>query len=160
VNSASAAASGSASVQSQLASAEASVTALTDQNAQLTASLDAANKKIASGKSTGSSTSTATIAVTSRVVTPSSVSTSGAITMTAKVTGHPARVTMRVYNTSKGFDQTYSLHRVSTSGNTETWRAAVKAPSKTGTYHYYATAIKGSVRKTMTGASPRSFTVH
>jgi hypothetical protein len=160
VNSASATTSDTAAVQAQLASAEASITALTDQNTQLTADLATANQKIKSLKgSSGSTSSTSTITVTSRSVSPSTVATSGTITMTAKVTGHPASVTMRVYNTSKSFDKTYSLRRVSTSGSAETWRIAVKAPRTRATYHYYATAIKGSVRKTLAGASPGTFTV-
>jgi HAMP domain-containing protein len=153
---------GSAGVQAQLAAAEASITALTDQNTQLQTQLATANNQIATLKGTSktSSTTTSTIAVTSRSVSPSTVATSGTLTLTAKVTGHPTSVTMRVYNTSKSYDKTYTLRRVSTSGNSETWRLSVKAPTTKGTFHYYATAIKGSVRKTMAGASPGSFTVH
>ena len=159
VNAASGATSDAASLQAQLASAEASITALTEQNSTLTSDLAAANAK---PKTTtkSSSTATVTIAVTSRTLSPSTVATSGTITMTAKVTGSPTSVTMRVYNASKSFDKTYTLHRVSTSGKTQTWRLTVHAPTTKGTYHFYATAIKGSVRKTMSGASPGSFTVH
>lgn len=147
-------------VQQQLAAAEASVTALTDQNATLTSDLQAAQAQLAAQGTSGTTSTTTTIAVTSRKVTPSTVATSGTITMTVKVTGSPTSVTMRVYNSSKSFDKTYTLKKVSTSGGTQTWRLAVKAPSKVGTYSYYATATKGSTHVTMKGASPSSFTVN
>jgi len=160
VNSASAGASETVgSVETQLASAEASLTALTDENAQLTSDLAAAKAQIKTLKKSPTA-STAAIAVVSRTVSPTSVDESGTITLTVKVTGHPTSVTMRIYTTSKSFDKTYSLRRASTSGNSETWRLTTKAGSKSGTYHYYATAIKGSTRVTMPGASPKSFTVH
>jgi hypothetical protein len=157
----SATASDTTSAQALLSSAEASVTTLSDENAQLTSDLASATSKIAKLKSSSSSSSssTATISVTSRSVKPSTVATSGTIRMTVKVTGKPTSVTMRVYNSSKSFNKVYYLHRISTSGKTQTWRATVKAPKTKGTYRYYATAIKGSVRKTMSGASPSSFTV-
>ena len=66
---------------------------------------------------------------------------------------------MRVYTSSKSFDKTFSLSRISKSGNNETWRATAKVGSKTGTYHYYATATLGSTHVTIPGASPKSFTV-
>ncbi len=150
-----------AAVQDQLAAAETSLTALTDQNAQLTADLATANARIKTlEKSTTTSTSTtATIAVTSRTVTPGTVEASHTITMTAKVTGHPTSVTMRVYNSSKSYDKTFTLKKISTSGDSETWRATAKAPATVGTYHWYATAIKGSKRVTMSGASPGTLKV-
>jgi hypothetical protein len=162
VDAATTASSGSTGLQAQLAAAEASITALTDQNTQLQTQLTAANSKSATQKSTTkSSSTTATIAVTSRSVSPSTVATSGTITLTAKVTGSPTTVTMRVYfaTSTKTFDKTYTLRRVSTSGGTQTWRLVVKAPTKVGTYHFYATATKGSVHKTMLGASPGTFKV-
>jgi hypothetical protein len=151
----------SAGVSGTSSAAEASVTALTGQNAALTSQLAAAQAQIAALKkgTTASTTSTGAIAVVSRVVSPSTVATAGTITLTVKVTGHPASVTMRVYTSSKSFDTTYSLKRVASSGNSETWRLVTKASTRTGTYHYYATAIRGSTRVTMPGASPRSFTV-
>ena len=156
-------------VQAQLTSAEASLTALTDQNAQLTLNLETANAQIASLQGTSSSTtdtSTPTPAVSlvvvSRTVTPSTVATSGTITMTAKVTGKPTKVTMRVYikATPRTFDKTYTLKLVSTSGNTQTWRLKASAPKKVGTYLYFATAIRGSTKVTKTGASASTFKVH
>ena len=141
-----------------VAAAEASVTALSAQNAQLASDLSAAQSQL-DAASTGSTTSTATIAVASRNVSPSTVATGGALTLTVTATGHPGSVTMRVYTTSRSFDKTYTLKRVSTSGDTETWRLAIKAPTRSGTYHYFATAILGTTRVTMPGASPKSFTV-
>lgn len=151
-----------AGVQQQLAAAEASITALADQNSSLTADLQAAQAQLSSQGSTNtttSSTTTPTIAVTSRKVTPSTVATDGTITMTVKVTGKPTSVTMRVYNSSKSYDKTFTLKKVSTSGSTQTWRLTAKAPTKVGTYRYYATATKGSTHVTMKGASPSSFKV-
>jgi hypothetical protein len=151
-------------VQAQLTSAEASLTALTDQNAQLTLDLETANAQIATLQGSSSSTdqtttptpsATVTIAVTSRTVTPSSVvaSENVTLTMTAKVTGAPTKVTMRIYNASKSYDKTFTLKKVSTSGKTQTWRATTKAPTAKGTYRYFATATKAGVSVTMKGAS-------
>jgi flagellar hook assembly protein FlgD len=145
----------STALETRLASSEASLAALTEANAQLTAELEAA--KADTPKST---TTSSTLSVVSRDIQPDSVGASGTITMTAKVKGAPDKVTMRVTAKSGGFDQTYSLKKVSTSGTTETWRASFKAPSKKGDYRYYATAINGDTKVTMTGASPSTLTVH
>jgi hypothetical protein len=145
----------SSALETRLASSEASLAALTEANAQLTAELEAA--KAGTQKST---TASSTLSVVSREIQPDSVAASGTITMTAKVKGAPTKVTMRVTAKSGGFDQTYSLKKVSTSGTTETWRASYKAPSKKGDYRYYATAISGDTKVTMTGASPSTLTVH
>lgn len=148
-----------ASVQQQLMSAEASVTALTQQNEQLGADLAAATAS-GSGSGSGSGTTTTTpstattLTVVSRTISPSTVATSGTITMTVKVKGAPTSVVMRLYNATKSFDKTYTLKKVSTSGSTQTWRLKVAAPTTKGTYHYFATAKKGSVSVTMKGASP------
>ena len=146
-----------AAVQQRLASAEASVTALAQQNEQLSSDLAAATAS-GSGSGSGSTTTTpstaTTLTVVSRTISPSTVATSGTMTMTAKVKGAPTTVVMRVYNASKSFDKTYTLKKVSTSGTTQTWRLKVAAPKTIGTYHYFATAKKGSVSVTMKGASP------
>jgi hypothetical protein len=145
-------------LQGQLASAEASLTALADQNAQLAADLAAAQSSSATNPPP-SQTTTPVIAVTSRKITPSSANASATITLTVKVTGSPSSVTMRIYNSSKSYDKTFTLHKSSTSGGTQTWKATTKAPGKAGAYHYYATATKGSVHVTMVGASPSLLTV-
>jgi hypothetical protein len=146
-----------AALQTQLSAAEASVTALTDQNAQLQADLTA---NAGQSGTTDTTTSTApTLVITSRTLTPSTVATSGAMTMTAKVTGGPTSVTMRVYNSSKSYDKTFTLKKISTSGETTTWRLKATGPSKVGTYHFYATAKNGSVHVTMAGASPGTLKV-
>lgn len=139
-----------AAVQARLASAEASVATLTSRNARLTSDLAKAKG--------GATSSGSTIAVVSRTVTPSAVQSEGTITMTVKVTGHPDSVTMRIYTASKSYDKTFTLQRASTSGDSETWRATTKA-GDSGTYNYYATAVKGSVRVSIPGASPKTFTV-
>jgi len=147
-----------AAVQAQLASAEASITALTQENAALQAQVSSTTDQ--SGTSTDESTTTApTLVITSRTVTPSTVATSGMITMTVKVTGQPTSVTMRVYNASKSYDKTFSLKKISTTDETDTWRLKVAAPTKAGTYHFYATAKSGSERVTMVGASPGTLKV-
>jgi cytoskeletal protein RodZ len=143
-------------LETRLASAEASKTALIEANTQLTADLEAA--KADTQKSSSSATSS-TLTVVSREIQPDSVAASGTITMTAKVKGTPEKVTMRVTAKSGGFDETYALKKVSTSGSTSTWRSSVKAPSKKGVYTYYATAISGNTKVTMAGASPSSLTV-
>jgi cytoskeletal protein RodZ len=143
-------------LETRLASAEASKTALIEANTQLTADLEAAKSDT---QKSSSSTTSSTLTVVSREIQPDSVAASGTITMTAKVKGAPDKVTMRVTAKSGGFDQTYALKKVSTSGSTETWRASVKAPSKKGTYTYYATATSGDTKVTMVGASPSSLTV-
>lgn len=145
--------------QDQLAAAEASVTALSGQNAQLTAELAAAQAHTTASSGTSSTTTSATIAVVSRTITPGTAEASHTITLTAKVTGAPTSVTMRVYNASKSFDHTYTLKKSSTSGSTQTWKTTAKAPSVAGNYLYYATAIKGSTRVTMKGTSPSTLKV-
>jgi hypothetical protein len=75
------------------------------------------------------------------------------LTMTAKVTGTPTKVTMRIYNASKSYDKTFTLKKASTSGKTQTWRATTKAPTAKGTYRFFATATKAGVSVTMTGVS-------
>lgn len=148
-----------ADASATVAAAEASIAILTEQNVQLASDLAAAQAQI-DAPSGGSTASTAAISVVSRTVSPSSVATGGALTLTVKVSGHPDTVTMRIYTSSKSYDKTFTLKRLSTSETSETWRSATKAPTKTGTYRYYATAILGSTRVTMPGASPKSFTVH
>jgi hypothetical protein len=145
-----------AAAETRAASAEASVAALSDQVTQLTADLQAAQ----SGGTTEPSTpATPTLVIKSRTIAPNSVNASHTITLTAKVTGSPTKVTMRIYNSSKSYDKTFTLHKASTSGGTQTWHSSAKAPPKAGTYHYYATATKGSVRVTMPGKSPSLLTV-
>jgi hypothetical protein len=156
------------SLQGQLTSADASLTVLADRNAQMTLDLEAANAQIASLEAAANETTTPTpeptitIAVTSRAISPSSVvaSENVTLTMTAKVTGSPTKVVMRIYNAAKTFDHTYTLSKVSTSGDTQTWRATTKAPTVIGTYRYYATASKGDVKVTMKGVDAATLKVN
>ena len=162
VNGGSTAASATADLQAQLTSAEASVTELTTQNASLASQLTAAQAQVAALKKGGSSASTttsATISIRSRTVSPSTVATGGAITLTVHMTGHPDSVTMRVYNASRSFDKTYTLSKVATAGNLERWQLTTTAPKNKGTYSYFATATLGSRSVTMPGSSPSHFTV-
>ena len=142
-------------LEARLASTEASLAALTEANAVLTAELETAK---ADAEVAPSSNNGSTLAVTMREIQPDSVTASETITMTAKVTGSPDKVTMKVKAKSGSYDETFALKKVSTSGSTETWKANGKAPAK-GTYTYYATAIKGDKTATMEGASPSTLTV-
>jgi hypothetical protein len=148
-----------AQLQAQLASAEASVTTLTAQNSRLVSGQAAGTGGAGSAVSESSETS-ATLAVLSRVISPSTVSTSGSITMTVKVQGHPDSVKMRLMGPdSTSTYRTYTLTRASQTDTGETWRLKVEAPSEPGVYRYYATAAKGSTSVTKVGASPSKLTV-
>jgi len=153
-NQATQAASAASAIKSQLNSAEASLTALVAQNESLKSQSSASSQAQSSG-----TTQTVSVAVISRAVTPSTVATGDAITMTARVQGHPDRVTMRIYSSAVGYDETFVLKRVSHSGTTETWRSSTTAPKKTGTYHYYATATVGDKSVTKAGATPGALKV-
>ena len=134
--------------ESRAVNAEAQVASLSEQVAQLTADLAAANGTGAtSGTSDTSTTSTGSVTITSASIAPSSVSATHTITLTVKVKGSPSKVQMRIHGVSgQSFDLTYSLKKVSTSGSTQTWRKVMKAPAKSGTYRYYASAFIGSTR--------------
>jgi hypothetical protein len=156
---ASAGTSSTADVQTQLASAEASIAALTAQNAQLTADLAAANATIATLKgSSASTTSSGTISFIARTVAPSSVSTTGTMTLTVRVKGHPTKVTVRVVSHTSGvtFDHTYTLKRIIKQTTAERWQIKVSAPTRKGTYRYAATAFIGTRSFVMGGI--QSFT--
>jgi hypothetical protein len=150
-------ASSTASLQAQLDSRDASLTALSEKYATLEE--QAAAAKTAAAKKTSSSTTTATLEVQVRTVRPSTVATGDDITLTARVQGKPDKVTMRIYNKTTGYDETYKLKRSSHSDTTETWRLVIAAPKKKGTYSYYATAYQGDKSATQPGASPASFKV-
>jgi uncharacterized membrane-anchored protein YhcB (DUF1043 family) len=140
-------------LQARLAGAEASVTELTARNSQLTSDLASTQAALAAAKKTTSSTSsTGTLVITSRAVSPSRVATGASLTLTVKVKGHADRVRMEIIGT--GYDKLYYLTKVSTSGGVETWSHKVTAPSKKGTYRYYAGAFIGTKRFTMSGVSP------
>jgi len=143
-------------LETRLASSEASMAATSEANVRLTAELETAKTK---AEKSSSSTTTSTLTVVSREIQPDSVAASGTITMTAKVKGSPDKVTVRITAASGSYDQTYALKKVSTSGSTQTWRATAKAPTKKGTYRYYATAISGDTKVTMPGTSPSTLTV-
>ena len=142
--------------QAQLASAEASVTALTAQNAQLTGDLAAANATIATLQGTsGSTTTSPTISFIARTATPSSVATTGTVTLTVRVKGHPTKVTVRVVSHTTGvtFDHTYTLKRIIKQTTAERWQVKVAAPTHKGTYRYAATAYIGTKSFVMAGVS-------
>ena len=141
-------------LSAKLASAETSVTTLTNQNEDLVAA-----QKKAAADAASTSGSSDTLAVVSRSVSPKSVSTSDTITLTAKVSGAPDKVTMRILASSGSYDQTFTLKKSSTSSGVETWQRTVDAPTKKGTYRYYATATRGDNSVTMPNASPSTFTV-
>ncbi len=139
----------------RLDTAEASVTDLTEQNSQLASDLASAK---ASAESTKSKTATGTVKVKERTISPSSVSASGTITMTAKVQGRADKVWMRVTGPG-GYAKFFTLSRTSTSGGVDTWKRTVNAPDRKGKYNYYANAYLGSKKFDMPGAAASSFTV-
>jgi hypothetical protein len=151
-----------AAAESRAASAEASVASLTEQVDRLMADLAAAKGTKTSQDGAGTpATETGAVTITSCSVTPSSVSTTGTITLTVKVKGSPGKVQMRLHGISgQSFDLTYNLKKVSTSGSTQTWRRVMDAPSKVGTYRYYGSAFLGDVRAATRGLSTFTFKVH
>ena len=140
-------------LNAKLASSEASLTALNETYTKLLA------QKSAVATQTSTSSTDQALAVTARTVSPDTVNASDTITLTAKVTGSPDKVTMRVLAKSGSYDQTFTLKKTSTSGKTETWKRTVNAPKTKGVYRYYATATKNGNSATMPGASPSTFTV-
>ncbi|HEY5541208.1 MAG TPA: hypothetical protein VIL41_07130 [Coriobacteriia bacterium] len=151
-------ASSTASLQARLDSAETSLTAL---NNKYTALQQQTEASASSSKSSSSSTAsqTVTLEVQQRSIRPSTVATGDDITLSARVQGHPDKVTMRIYNKTIGYDQTFTLKRSSHGATTETWNRTISAPKKKGTYRYYATAYLGGKSATQPGASPGSFKV-
>jgi hypothetical protein len=157
---ASAAASSATALQSRLDSAEASLTSVSAQYAQLQQQNTAAKPSTPSdGSASSPSSTTVTLEVISRTVVPSTVATGDPITMTARVKGHPDKVTMRIILAATGASTTYSLKKSSTVGDVERWKRTVSAPKAKGTYRYYATAYLGAKSATMPGAKPSTFTV-
>ena len=153
------AASSTSSLTEQLSSVEASMAALSDKYTALQAQQSKAAKTTTTSSSSKTTSVTVTLEVLDRTVRPSVVATGDNITLTARVQGHPSKVTMRIYHKTTGYDQTFSLNRASHSANTETWRKTTSAPKTKGTYRYYATAYLGGKSATMPGASPASFKV-
>ncbi len=142
------------SMQQRLTSVEASLAAASEQ----IAAAQAEAAKQAEEQSTDQASNENTVTVVSRTISPSTVETEGAITMTAKVKGSPEKVTMRITGPN-GYDEVFALKKSSTSDSTETWKAGTTAPKKAGTYKYYATAYKGDAKATMPGASPSTLKV-
>jgi hypothetical protein len=152
------AASKTADLQARLDSSSASLNSLTQQNEQLKSASEAASQTANDDKSSSDSGDNDKLEVLSRKVSPSTVTTGDDITFTAKVQGSPDKVTMRVRG-NNGFDETYTLKKVSTSGSSQTWQKTSSAPKKTGKYTYYATAYRDGKSATMPNASPSSFVV-
>jgi len=148
-----------ATAESRAVNAEAQVASLSAQVEQLTADLAAA-KGTSSGTSDTSTAATGTVSITSASVTPSSVAATHTITLTVKVKGSPSKVQMRIHGVSgQAFDLTYNLKKVSSSGSTQTWRKVMKAPAKSGTYRYYASAYVGTTRAATRNLSSLTFKV-
>lgn len=147
-----------ADLQARLASAEASVTDLETRNSQLSSDLAAAQASASAPKPPASTATSDTITFVSRSVSPSQVATGAHLTLTVKLKGPADKVRMQISGT--GYSVLYYLTKVSTSSSgVETWRRTVHAPSKKGTYRYYAGAFIGTKKFTMTGVSAYSFLV-
>jgi uncharacterized membrane-anchored protein YhcB (DUF1043 family) len=138
----------------KLTSSEASLAVVTTKYDSLVA-----EQKKAADSQTTPSTSTDALEVVSRTVSPKSVAASDTITLTAKVKGGPGQVTMRIIANSGSYDKTFTLKKSSTSDGVETWARSVNAPSKNGTYRYFATATGNGNSVTMSNASPSTFVV-
>jgi hypothetical protein len=145
----------STDLQGRLDSTTASLTALSAQYSQLQS--NAASSSTSAGNSSDSKSKK--LEVVSRKVSPSTVATGDDITLSAKVTGSPDKVTMRVISQTSGYDETYTLKKTSGGSGTQTWQKTVSAPKKRGSYTYYATAYKDGKTATMPGASPSKFKV-
>lgn len=140
-------------LEARLASADASMTELTAQNAQLTADLAAAKTALAAATSS-------TVTITERAVSPTSVEASHTLALTVKVQGKADKVQMRIVGQSGiTYSQTFNLTKSTTSGDIVTWKRSVTAPSKKGTYRYYATAYVGTKKYEMPGVSAWTFVV-
>lgn len=147
-------------LRSQLAARDATIAALSAQNATLKQQAQKGSSGSANSSSDQSSAGeTETLAWVSRSVSPESVAPTGTIRLTVKLKGSPDKVSMRVVGRTNGFDETYNLKHVSTSGSTLTWRRTVDAPDRKGEYRFYATATIGSTHSTMPGVSAYTFRV-
>jgi hypothetical protein len=141
-------------LEARLASSDASMTELAAQNMQLAADLAAAKTALAAAVSSG------TITITERAVSPTSVVASHTLTLSVKVQGKADKVQMRIVGQSGiTYSQTFNLTKSSTSGDIVTWKRSVTAPSKKGTYRYYATAYVGTKKFEMPGVSAWTFVV-
>jgi cytoskeletal protein RodZ len=141
-------------LETRLVTADASVADLTAKNTQLTADLAAAKKALDSKQSSG------TVTVTERTVSPTSVETSHTLTLAAKVQGKADKVQMKIVGTGGVvYSKVYNLTKSTTSGDIVTWKRAVTAPGKKGMYRYYATAFVGTKKYEMPGVSAWTFEV-
>jgi len=151
--------SSNAALKAQLASTEASLTALGATYSSLVDEQKAATTSGSTKAAASTANANITLEVQQRSVRPSVVATGGDLTLSVRVQGHPTKVTMRIYDKAVGYDQTFALSRSSKGTTTETWRGTATAWKKRGTYHYYATAYQGTKSATQPGASPASFKV-
>ncbi len=141
--------------QAALASSEASVTDLAARNTQLASDLSSATAALEAAKLVSSP-----VKVTERSVSPTSVEANKALTLTAKVQGRADKVQMKILGPSGGgYSKVYNLVRGTSSGGVDTWTRAVTAPSKAGTYRYFATAFVGTKAYEMPGTSAWTFAV-
>lgn len=144
-------------MRAQLTSAQVEVSALQVQNAELTSALASAT---AAAAAAAAEAEDGKVEITSRSVSPESVTPSGTITLTVKVKGRPDQVRMQIVGTGGiTYDKLHYLSKVSTSGDVETWRKTIAAPSAKGVYRYYAGAIRDGKKTVMPGTSGWTFRV-
>lgn len=135
-----------AETRETLASVEASMQAVVAQNSQLASELVATRASLAAAQAAATTTG---VAITDRSTDPASVAAGATYTMIVRTQGKAATVTVRVVSTSKStsYNKSFSLSKVSTAGDIDTWQAGLTAPSAAGHYHYYVYAY-ASVSKT------------
>jgi hypothetical protein len=134
-------------LQTRLDGAEASVTAL---SAKVSQTPPTGVESSAAGTTSASGTPTGPPNIAERAVSPAQPTPGAKLTLSAKLTGHAEKVNMRITGPG-GFDKTYFLARVQSSGTGEVWESTTKAPSTPGTYKYYAIAYAGGAKYPMPG---------
>lgn len=146
-----------AEVRESLASTEASMQAVVVQNSQLASDLVATRAALVVAQAAASAATTP-VAITDRSTDPASVAAGAAYTVTVRTQGKVVKVTVRVVSTdtSKPYNKSFILSKVSTAGAIDAWQAGLTAPSAAGHYHYYvyayATASNTPTAKNLTGA--------
>jgi hypothetical protein len=133
----------------RLNSAEASAATLSSKVEQLQASPVASTPSTTGTGTAGGGTPTGPPNITTRSATPEQATAGGTLMLTVKLTGHADKVNMRVVGA--GFDKTYFLARTTAASAGEVWESSTKAPTKPGTYHYYAIAYAGGTKYPMPG---------
>jgi hypothetical protein len=145
-------------LQAASASASQTIAQLRKQNSKLASDLAVAQGQ--SADSGSGATKSGSVTILSRGVSPAVVEAGKPIALSVRVKGSPDKVKMRVVvKSGGGYDKTFTLSRVGSSGGVQTWKSTVNAPGDAGEYRYYATAYLGGVKTEMPGVSAWTFLV-